>query len=236
MAKLASNSLRQVQGAIEEAQKQSARSSSKVTLICVSKYHEVSEAMALYEAGQRHFAENYVQGLEKKKAAMPDDVIWHLIGPLQSRKVKEVINDITYYHALSRQKIAKEINKRANHTVACFVQVNISGEASKSGLAPARVADFIDQLAAYPRIKVVGLMTMAPHGASEEECTEIFTQLSALRTQIAEKNLRHAPCTELSMGMSEDYLTAVHCGASFVRLGRRLFAEPKTAGSKEERK
>ncbi|AMB95530.1 YggS family pyridoxal phosphate-dependent enzyme [Aerococcus urinae] len=216
--------VKQIEGIIEDT-KQSACSSNKVTLICVSKYHSPEEAMAVYHCGIRHFAENYVQGLLAKKAAMPDDVIWHLIGPLQSRKVKEVINEIDYYHALDRIKIAKEIDKRAAKAIKCFVEVNISGETSKHGLTKEETLPFIEQLAEYKKIKVVGLMTMAPSAASDSEVQEIFSQLASLRDQVADQQWMHAPCTELSMGMSQDYPLAIKEGASFIRVGSAFFKD-----------
>ena len=91
------------------------------------------------------------------------DVIWHYIGNIQSRKVRDIVDDISYLHSLSRKSIAKEIQKRASKPVNCFVQVNVSGEESKSGVAPEELEDFINDLAAYDKIRVVGLMTMAPN-------------------------------------------------------------------------
>lgn len=195
----------------------------ETTLICVSKYHSVEEAKEVYQAGVRHFAENYVQGLLEKKEAMADDIVWHLIGPLQSRKVKDIINHIDYFHALDRLKIAKEINKRADQPIACFVEVNVSGEESKHGIKEEEVIDFIKSLADYPKVKVVGLMTMLPQGVDVSEQHRLFGQLRKRRDQVAEEHLPWAPCTHLSMGMSGDYQIAIEEGASFVRVGSAFF-------------
>lgn len=210
---------------IQTVQQESALASEDVRLICVSKYHSVEETMSLYQVGLRDYAENYVDGLLEKKAAMPDDCVWHLIGPLQSRKVKDVINEVDHFHALDRLKIAKEIQKRADHVVKCFVQVNVSGEESKSGMAPEELEAFIEDLAKFDKVEVVGLMTMAPHDASDEAIHSYFGRLRELGQSIQAKKLAYAPCQELSMGMSSDYPLAIAEGATCVRIGSALYQE-----------
>lgn len=219
-----------IEQTVREAQAQSAGlSSNDITLICVSKYHTVEETQSVYDTGIRHFGENRPEGLREKQAALPDDIDWHYIGTLQTRKVKEVINDISYFHALDREKLAKEIQKRADHSIKCFVQVNISGEASKHGIAPDEVVDFIQKMADYDKIQIIGLMTMAPIDASLEECRKYFAKLRQLCDTIQATNLSYAPCTELSMGMSRDYSVAIEEGASFVRVGSAFFANEETS-------
>ena len=191
-------------------------------VIAVTKYVTIDRAKEAYQAGIRQFGENRVEGFLEKKEALPDDVTMHFIGPLQSRKVKEVINEVTYYHALDRLKIAKEIDKRVDHTVKCFVQVNVSGESSKHGLELSEVKDFIETLADYEHIEVIGLMTMAPYTDDEAYIKQLFEQLRKQRDEIQSLNLAHAPCTELSMGMSNDYQIAAEAGASYVRIGTKL--------------
>lgn len=207
---------------IHDAQKKSGISQ-KVTTICVSKYHTVDEAWEVYQSGLRHFAENYSEGFLEKEAALPEDIVWHFIGSLQSRKVKEVINKIDYFHALDRLKLAKEIEKRANHPIKCFVQVNVSGEATKNGISPEEVLPFIEALQGYQKIRVVGLMTMAPAEAEESYLHTLFKTLRGLRDQVQKKAYQYAPCTELSMGMSGDYVIAVEEGATFLRIGSAFF-------------
>lgn len=121
--------------------------------------------------------------------------------------------------------IAKEIQKRATEQVDCFIQVNVSGEESKSGLTPDELTSFIEELAEYDKIRVVGLMTMAPNTEDEEEIRAIFKKMRELRNQIQTLNLAHAPCTELSMGMSNDYMIAIEEGATYVRIGTALVGE-----------
>ena len=197
-------------------------SSSLPNVIAVTKYVTIERAQEAYDAGIRHFGENRLEGFLEKKAALPDDVTMHFIGSLQSRKVKDVINEVDYLHALDRKSLAKEINKRAEHVIKCFVQVNVSGEASKHGVGLEEVQPFIEMLEAYEHIQVVGLMTMAPYTDDTSYLKSIFEQLKHKRDEIQALNLSHAPCTELSMGMSNDYALATEEGATFVRIGTRL--------------
>lgn len=194
-------------------------------VIAVTKYVTIDRAKEAYEAGLRHFGENRLEGFLEKKKALPDDVTMHFIGSLQSRKVKEVINEIDYLHALDRLSLAKEINKRADHVISCFVQVNVSGEESKHGIALDEVNDFIQQLQQYSNIKVVGLMTMAPYTEDSDYIRQLFKLLRLKRNEIKNLKLDYAPCEFLSMGMSNDYQIAVEEGASFIRIGTKLVGE-----------
>lgn len=191
-------------------------------VIAVTKYVTIDRAKDAYNAGIRHFGENRLEGFQLKKEALPDDIVMHFIGSLQTRKVKEVINEIDYFHALDRLKLAKEINKRAEHKIKCFVQVNVSGEDSKQGVALKDVNTFIETLEQYENIEVVGLMTMAPLTDDESYIKSLFQSLKNKRDEIKALNLNYAPCTELSMGMSNDFHLAAEEGASFVRIGTKL--------------
>lgn len=191
-------------------------------VIAVTKYVTIDRANDAYQAGIRHFGENRLEGFQQKRDALPDDVVMHFIGTMQTRKVKEVINDVDYFHALDRLKLAREINKRAQHEIKCFVQVNVSGESSKQGITLEEVDNFIDELEQFENIKVVGLMTMAPFTDEESYIKDLFQSLRIKRDEIKKRNLKHAPCTELSMGMSNDYHIAAEAGATFVRIGTKL--------------
>ncbi|PTI79736.1 YggS family pyridoxal phosphate-dependent enzyme [Staphylococcus succinus] len=191
-------------------------------VIAVTKYVTIDRANDAYYAGIRHFGENRIEGCLQKKQALPDDIVMHFIGSLQTRKVKEVINDIDYFHALDRLKLAKEINKRAEHKIKCFVQVNVSGESSKQGVSLENVNTFIEDLEQFEKIEVVGLMTMAPLTEDEPYIKSLFQSLRLKRDEIKALNLNCAPCKELSMGMSNDFHIAAEEGASFVRIGTKL--------------
>ncbi|MFL1623738.1 YggS family pyridoxal phosphate-dependent enzyme [Staphylococcus capitis] len=216
--------LRQIEQKISEHLEKSSNSAHP-HVIAVTKYVTIERAKEAYEAGIRHFGENRLEGFKEKKATLPDDAVFHFIGSLQSRKVKEVINEVDYFHALDRMSLAKEINKRADHVIPCFLQVNVSGEESKHGIALDEVNEFLKELKAYENIKVIGLMTMAPLTDDSAYIKSIFNDLRHKKEEIQQFNLEHAPCTELSMGMSNDYQIAVEEGATFVRIGTKLVGE-----------
>ncbi|OOE12011.1 YggS family pyridoxal phosphate-dependent enzyme [Fictibacillus arsenicus] len=199
------------------------RSSKGVNLVAVTKYvsNETTKNAAL--AGVEHIGENRIEGLIEKKEYLADmNVKWHFIGTLQSRKVKDIINHVDFIHSLDRLSLAKEIQKRADKTISCFVQVNVAEEDSKHGLAVKEVISFVDKLKDYDKIKVVGLMTMAPFTEDESVVRNVFSTLKQLQIDIQNKDFSHAPCEELSMGMSNDYVIAVEEGATFVRIGTDL--------------
>ena len=219
------DNLNEINKSIELACEEAHRSASEVTLVAVTKSVDNETAGQLAELGVKNFAENRVDKLLEKKAALKNYSFlkWHLIGNLQRRKVKLIINDIDYFHALDSLSLAAEIQKRANKQVSCFVEVNISGEESKHGIRKEELEDFISQLKDMNKINVIGLMTMAPLTADERMLFEVFSELKQLQLRIQKRQLPHAPCTELSMGMSNDFPLAVKAGATFVRVGRGLF-------------
>ncbi|AEB29500.1 hypothetical protein CAR_c08060 [Carnobacterium sp. 17-4] len=200
------------------------RERSSVQVIAVTKSVSSEQAIAVIEEGYTHLAENRPEGLEAKLEELNDlQLVWHYIGNLQTRKVKKVINKIDYFHALDRLALAEEIEKRAQKRISCFVQVNVTGEVSKSGVSPDELDEFISNLSKYSKIKVVGLMTMAPLNAEETVVRTAFAHLRGLQQTIQEKSFSHAPCTELSMGMSKDYTIAAEEGATFIRIGTSFF-------------
>lgn len=191
----------------------------KVIVIAVTKYHTVEETLEAYKAGVRHFGENRIEGFLEKRKALPDDAVVHYIGTLQSRKVKDVASHLTYLHSLERESAAKKIEQYAENSVKCFVQVNISGEETKHGVKPEELEEFVKNVSQYDKINIIGLMTMAPFTEDASILEETFSTLKVLRDQLHQ----HFPSiTELSMGMSNDYLYAVNHGASFVRIGSKI--------------
>lgn len=218
------NNLAEVNQKIEQACAQVNRNRSEVTLIAVTKTVDIQTTSELIDLGQVHIAENRADKFLAKQEALPSkDIVWHYIGNLQRRKVKEVINEVDYFHALDSLRLADEIQKRANHVIKCFVEVNVSGEESKHGFALEEVRDFILSLQNHEFIRVVGLMTMAPFDSTSQQQHEIFKQLKQKQLEIEALNLSYAPCHELSMGMSNDYEIAVMEGATYVRVGTALF-------------
>jgi PLP dependent protein len=198
------------------------RTPDEVKLIAVTKYVSIERANEALEAGIINLGENRDEGLIKKWEVLGDKPIWHFIGTLQTRKVKNIIDKVEYIHSLDRISLAEEINKRAVKKVKCLVQVNVSQEDSKHGLAPEDVLTLIKDLRAYENISIEGLMTMAPLTDDEEQLRTCFRKLKELRDQIKNCNLDYAPCTELSMGMSNDFEIAIEEGATMIRIGTAL--------------
>jgi pyridoxal phosphate enzyme (YggS family) len=198
------------------------RQAQEVTLIAVTKSVTTEKALEVLDAGLLHLGENRNEGLLAKYEEIGSRAIWHFIGSLQTRKVKDIINIVDYIHSLDRLSLAAEIQKRATKRIRCFVQVKTSAEEAKQGISPSEALDFIKQLAIYDKIEVVGLMTMAPYTENTSEIRHCFRQLKELQLQVQAQELPHAPCHELSMGMSNDFSIAVEEGATFIRLGTIL--------------
>ena len=200
------------------------RSEKSVEVIAVTKYVDSSAAKELIKAGIHHIGENRVDKfLDKYQALKDEQVTWHLIGTLQRRKVKDVINYVDYFHALDSVKLAQEINKRAEHIIKCFLQVNISKEVSKHGFTVEEIDTILPELEKLENIQIVGLMTMAPIEADEAELNVIFQQAYQLQQRLQRKQLPNMPFTDLSMGMSRDYTIAIANGSTFVRIGTAFF-------------
>ena len=207
-----------------ETARNKANRQDQVNVIAVTKYVDVATTEALVKTGIQHIGENRVDKfLEKYQALKEYDLTWHLIGSLQRRKVKDVINLVDYFHALDSVKLAQEIQKRAEYPIKCFLQVNISGEESKHGFAPDELDDVLAEIAQLDKIEIVGLMTMAPFEASQEELQDIFSKTHQLQKQLEKKQLKNMPFSELSMGMSRDFEVAIANGATYVRIGTSFF-------------
>ena len=210
----------QISNAVQEA----GRENDSVSVIAVTKYVDVETASALVSQGVQHIGENRVDKFLDKYHALSDkNLTWHLIGTLQRRKVKEVISYVDYFHALDSLKLAQEIQKRADHKIKCFLQVNISQEESKHGFSKEELLAFLPELSVLDQIEYVGLMTMAPFEATSQELLEIFKETQELQKTIQEKHLPNMPMTELSMGMSRDFKEAIQFGSTFVRIGTAFF-------------
>ncbi|WP_117169789.1 YggS family pyridoxal phosphate-dependent enzyme [Paraliobacillus sediminis] len=221
--------LKKIENNIAEVCTRVNRNPEEITIIGVTKYVTIERTEEAFQAGIVDLAENRLEGLlEKQEHLSQEQINWHFIGTLQSRKVKSVIGSIDYLHSLDRLSLAKEINKRTDEVLPCFVQVNVSGEESKQGLDRKDVPDFITALEAYPAIKVIGLMTMAPHVEDEQELRNTFRSLRELRDDMKQKQWAHAPCTYLSMGMSNDYQLAIEEGATHIRIGSNLVGTTET--------
>lgn len=215
--------LKEINQKIDTACKKSNRHLEDITIIGVTKYVTIERTREAIQAGITHLGENRDDEFLRKYEQLNNDVInWHFIGSLQSRKVRDVVNNVTAIHSLDRISLAKEINKRATGIVDCFVQVNVSGEEAKHGLNPENVLSFVEEIGKYEKVRVVGLMTMAPHTEDENMLRAVFQNLAGLRDKLKEKRFPHAPAEFLSMGMSNDYKIAIEEGATHIRIGSEL--------------
>lgn len=210
--------------AVQSATKKAGRPSESVEVIAVTKYVDSSIANELVKTGITHIGENRVeQFLEKYNALAHHQLTWHLIGSLQRRKVKDVIHLVDYFHALDSVRLAKEIDKRASKPIKCFLQINVSGEESKHGFALSEIESALIDISLLEKIELVGLMTMAPLGASDKELDSIFSKMKQIQEELAARNLPRMSFTELSMGMSGDFERAIAHGATYVRIGSIFF-------------
>lgn len=195
-----------------------------VNIIAVTKYVDCETAKKFVDTGIKHIGENRVDKfLEKYHALKEENLTWHLIGSLQRRKVKDVINYVDYFHALDSVKLAQEINKRADHVINCFLQVNISKEESKHGFLVEELDSVLPELVALENICIVGLMTMAPLEADHQELNQIFSEAHQLQQNLQSKQLKNMPFSDLSMGMSRDYPEAIANGSTYIRIGTAFF-------------
>ncbi|MEK4238903.1 YggS family pyridoxal phosphate-dependent enzyme [Paenibacillus sp. FSL H7-0714] len=203
----------------------SGRDRNDVKVIAVTKYVSLEMVSSVLEAGLEHIAESRWQDAEHKWKVLGDQGTWHFIGHLQTNKVKDVIGKFQYIHSLDRISLAQELHKKAiaaDQEVNVFLQVNISGEDTKFGLSPEAVPGFLREIASLDRVKVIGLMTMAPLEGDPELTRPVFRGLRELRDELNQLALTPEPITELSMGMSNDFEVAIQEGATWVRLGTVL--------------
>ncbi len=222
--KVADNLVR-IEEQIEKACQNSGRKRDEITLIAVTKYVSIERAKEALDAGIVNLGENRDEGLLNKYEVLKDQPKWHYIGSLQTRKVKNIIDKVVYIHSMDRISLAEEIQKRAHAQIKCLVQVNVSGEESKHGIEPSHLLEFIKELADYDKVIVAGLMTMAPLTNDEQILRKCFRDLKELQNEIQQFKFVHAPCTELSMGMSNDFEIAIEEGATMIRIGTALVGE-----------
>lgn len=202
---------------------------SNCKLIAVSKTKPVELVMQAYEAGQREFGENKVQEMVEKQEQMPDDVRWHLIGHLQTNKVKYIAPFVYLIHSVDSEKLLRTIDKeakKADRVIDCLLQVHIAEEETKFGLSDEEVKSLLtpDALDSLPNIRIVGLMGMATNTDNEGQVRKEFAHLRKLFDGL-KKSVSHerVDMLELSMGMSGDYQLAMEEGSTMVRVGSAIF-------------
>lgn len=217
--------LENVQKNIADAAKRAGRGD-EITLIAVSKTKPVEMIKEAYDYGIRDFGENKVQEITEKYPKLPSDIKWHLIGHLQTNKVKYIIDKVAMIHSVDSEKLAREISRQAvksGVTVDILVEVNVAEEESKFGVSVTEAPALIETISTLPGIRVRGLMTVAPFVEDPELNRPVFSALRQLLVDIDAKNIDNVCMDCLSMGMSQDYETAVEEGATFVRVGTGIF-------------
>jgi pyridoxal phosphate enzyme (YggS family) len=224
---LAAN-LAAVRARLARAARRAGRDPGDVLLCAVSKTQPPAAIRAAHAAGQRCFAENYAQELRDKAAELGDlaDLTWHFIGPLQRNKVKYVVGTAALVQSVDSVRLLEELGRRAAQAGAplpCLVEVNIAGEATKSGVAPAELPALLDAFAAQPALSCLGLMTMPPFADDPEAARPHFRALRALRDREAARPRPRVDLRHLSMGMSQDFEVAIEEGATIVRVGTAIF-------------
>jgi len=225
---LLKNNLEQVKANISAACKRSGRNIDDVTLIAVSKTKPLSDIEELISYGTTEFGENKVQELVEKYENVSTPVNWHLIGHLQTNKVKYIVDKAKLIHSVDSLHLAKEIEKEAakrNVIANVLIQVNIAHEDTKFGIDESEIFDLIDEIKDFKHIKVKGLMTIAPFVENPEENRVHFRNLYQLLLDIKSKNIDNIDMSILSMGMTNDYEVAIEEGATMVRVGTGIFGE-----------
>ena len=193
----------------------------EVTLVAVSKTKPNSELLEAYHAGQKVFGENKVQELVQKAEGLPKDIIWHMIGHLQTNKVKFIAPFVSLIHGVDSIKLLKEINKRAeqnNRIIDCLLQVHIATESTKFGFDITDVEQTISIAKEFQNIKIVGLMGMATFTDNKQQVIQEFNSLKVVFDTVKNEHI-----TTLSMGMSGDYQLAIEQGSTMVRVGSAIF-------------
>lgn len=218
--------LKNVESKISAACERAGRNPKEVTLIAVSKTKPVEVLQEAYDLGVRVFGENKPQELAAKYEELPKDIHWHMIGHLQTNKVKYIIDKVDCIHSVDSLKLAETIEKEAakrDLIMDVLIEVNVAEEESKFGLKIDEVVPFIEKIATFPHIRICGLMTIAPFVENSEENREIFADLRKLSVDITAKNIDNVNVSILSMGMTNDYEVAIEEGATMVRVGTGIF-------------
>ena len=198
---------------------------SHVTLVAVSKTKSVEEISQAYEAGQRVFGENKIQEMASKWEELPKDIAWHMIGHVQSNKVKYMAHFVDLIHGVDSFKLLKEIQKQAikhDRTIRCLIQIRIAEEETKFGLPEEELEALLKAAEDLPNVQIAGLMGMATFTDNQNQITFEFNKLKDLYDKVKSFS---ASMNTLSMGMSGDYSIAIECGSNMIRVGSKIFGE-----------
>lgn len=194
-----------------------------VTLVAVSKTKPIDSILEAYGAGQKVFGENKVQEMTQKAELLPKDIEWHMIGHLQTNKVKFIAPFISLIHSVDSEKLLKEINKRAtqnNRVINCLLQFHIAEESSKFGLNEEEAKKILENQSNYPNVRIVGFMGMATFTSDKEQIKKEFSSLHTIYKQVQKD---YPKLKILSIGMSSDYPIAIDGGSNMIRVGSAIF-------------
>ncbi|MHB1127858.1 MAG: YggS family pyridoxal phosphate-dependent enzyme [Bacillota bacterium] len=221
--------LNAVRQGIREAACKADRDAEEILLVAVTKNIPISQIREVIGGGATVLGENRVQELLDKHPQLQGQAQWHLIGHLQTNKVKYILDHVALIHSLDRISLAEEMQRRAGtgRQIDVLVQVNVAGEATKHGLPVEKTVPFLLELALWPAIRVKGLMTIAPQVDDPEEVRPVFRQLRLLAEHIRQMQLPGVEMNILSMGMTNDYRVAIEEGANMVRIGSAIFESRK---------
>ncbi len=220
--------LEETERRIALACERSGRARDGVTLVAVSKTKPAETVRAAYDCGVRDFGENKVKELLEKRQLLPQEIRWHMIGHLQTNKVRSLIGKTCLIHSVDSVKLADCIDAesaRARVVTDALMEVNVAMEPTKHGFLPEADPDILERFSRYRNLRILGLMTVAPDVADPEENREIFRRLRALAVDMESKNIDNITMKYLSMGMTGDYEVAVEEGAGFVRIGTGIFGQ-----------
>lgn len=223
-----SENIKSIREKIDNAAQKAGRDPKDVLLLAVSKTVDVPRIKAAVAEGLDELGENHVQEIMEKFEPMGPDVKWHMIGHLQTNKVKYIIDKVKLIHSVESLKLAEEINKQAKKrglVMDILVEINMAKEESKYGIMPEDTPAFIESLSSLENIRVRGLMTVAPNVENGEENRVYFRNMKKLLVDINAKNINNINMDVLSMGMTGDYITAVEEGATIVRVGTGIFGK-----------
>lgn len=204
------------------------RNPAEITLIAVSKTKPAEMISEVYNCGVREFGENKVQEILSKSQILPEDINWHMIGHLQRNKVKAVLSKTVLIHSVDSLRLAKAISEEAvkqNITASVLLEVNVAGEESKYGFTLEETENALYEISNMPNILVRGLMTSAPFVDNPEDNRQYFRQLKQLCVDLKAKNIDNTSMDFLSMGMTNDFETAIEEGATHVRVGTAIFGD-----------
>lgn len=220
--------LAQVEAKIQEACNKAGRNRDEVTLIAVSKTKPVPMLQEIYDCDVRDFGENKVQEMCEKIEILPDDIKWHMIGHLQTNKVKYIVGKTELIHSVDSLKLAQEIQKQAlkkDVIVPILIEVNIAQEDTKFGIKKEDTIELVKAISQLDHVRIMGLMTIAPYVENAEDNRLYFRGIKQLSVDIDNQNIDNVCMNVLSMGMTGDYTVAIEEGSTMVRVGTGIFGE-----------